>query len=515
MKKLYDKVCKIFSMKRISYLSVIGFGIMLLPVFYLSFVNRATGDDYGYGTYTRAAWVATHSVAEVIKASWRTIVQYYDSWQGTWFSIFLFTLQPEVFHQDAYVITAFLTVFLWIGSTGYLLKYVLKERLKFDRNSTVLLFVLFMMINIEWIPSTKSSIFWYNGAAHYMIPYAMGMITIVWLLKYAEQYKMRYLAGSMVFMALLGGASYQTALFVLIAACYVGAYAYFNQKDKKIFYLLILIMLEMAGLLISAAAPGNKERGGEEFGFSLLRAVRTIAASFQQSFRQPLQYFREVPMLFLILGVIFLILLEAFLKNENSKRIRFPFIQGVLLWCLFSAMYAPELYAGVEVSSGVYNIYYQVFLLSACGILLLAAQSIAQRMKKAGKRTGISEGSIGAGFYQKAVFPGFLIALALCIPCRADIKQSTTYECLEYIVSGQAADYKEQMQLQTRLLLAEDTGEVVLPMINDVQGPLMHMPVTAQSDAWSNRVTAAFYGKESVVGMPREEWEDPIGEGGL
>ena len=184
MKKLYDKLCRILSIKTISWMSVVFFLVMLLPVLYLSFVNRASGDDYGYGTYTRAAWVTSHSLVEVAKAVWKTIVQYYYGWQGTWFSIALFTLQPEVFHQDAYVITAFLTLTLWIGSIAYLFKYLLRERLKFDTSSVWLLFTLFMLVSVEWIPSTKSSIFWYNGAAHYMIPYVMCVVATVWILKY-------------------------------------------------------------------------------------------------------------------------------------------------------------------------------------------------------------------------------------------------------------------------------------------------------------------------------------------
>ena len=144
MKKLYDKLCRILSVKTISWLSVVFFLVMLLPVLYLSFVNRASGDDYGYGTYTRAAWVATHSFIEVARAVWKTIVQYYYGWQGTWFSITLFTLQPEVFHKDAYVITAFLTLALWIGSTAHLFKYLLKDRLGFTISRVWLLFILFI-----------------------------------------------------------------------------------------------------------------------------------------------------------------------------------------------------------------------------------------------------------------------------------------------------------------------------------------------------------------------------------
>ena len=83
---------------------------------------------------------------------------------------------------------------------------------------------------------------------------------------------------------------------------------------------------------------------------------------------------------------------------------------------------------------------------------------------------------------------------------------------MEYIRSGQASDYKEQMDLQTKLLEDENTEDVVLPFINDVQGPLMHMPVTDNPEAWTNTVTREFYGKNSVVAMERPKWMELYGE---
>lgn len=65
---------------------------------------------------------------------------------------------------------------------------------------------------------------------------------------------------------------------------------------------------------------------------------------------------------------------------------------------------------------------------------------------------------------------------------------------------------------QTRLLLDESTENVVLPFINDVQGPLMHMPVIEDTEAFTNSVTSHFYGKNSVVAIPRSEWDEKYGK---
>ena len=69
------------------------------------------------------------------------------------------------------------------------------------------------------------------------------------------------------------------------------------------------------------------------------------------------------------------------------------------------------------------------------------------------------------------------------------------------------------MELQTKLLTEEGLEDVVVPFVNDVQGPLMQMPVTENPQAWTNTVTRDFYGKNSVVAIPREEWQELYGEG--
>lgn len=503
----YNRICDFLSEKKIALAGAGIFLILLLPIVYLSFVNRASGDDYGYGTYTRAAWVASHSFIQVFQAIVRTIRQYYYGWQGTWFSIAVFSLQPEVFHKDAYVIVVFLMLFLWIGSTFLLFKEILYKRLQLDIWSYRLITTVFMVISIEFIPSTKSSIFWFNGAAHYMLPFTMCQLLTVWLLRYGDEYRRRYLIGILCVMTLLGGSNYQAALFALIIAFYVGIVNYLEKRDKHILWLLAPVITEAIGLIISMKAPGNKIRGGEEFGFSVQKVISTIGSCFAEEFQTAVAYGREKPLVYVGLFLIFLFMLEALRKRTEEKggEERFGFQHPVIgisaLICLCCAMHAPTIYAGVDFSSGVYNMNYQVFMLAFGGILLIIAKKLLELLKLPKEK-----------LHRTITMPGILFCLLLMFFFKGNIKATTSWICLEYITSGQAADYKEQMDLQTRLLMDEDTEDVVLPFINDIQGPLMHMPVTADPDAWTNMVTREFYGKKSVVAMPRPEWNEKYGE---
>lgn len=483
-------------LKITAWVSVLFLILLLLPVFYLSFVNRASGDDYNYAAGARAAWMTTHSLAEVCRAACQTVSSYYYSWQGTWFSIFVFALQPEVFHDDAYVIVAFLMLFLWIGSTFYLCRQILYKNMKFTKWNYILIATCISVISVEFVPSPKSSIFWFNGCAHYMLPFSMCQIAAVWLFRYCEEYKIRYFIGITIFMTLLGGSNYQAALFILIIACYIGIAVWFLKKDKRILTLLFPVGAELAGLVVSMKAPGNKVRAGDDFGFSVLKGIETIGSSFLYGIKDIGQYLRERTIVFAGLLFIFMLFLVIFGTMENPFRFKHPVWLSLMLFCLYSAMQAPAIYAGVDVSRGVLNTNFQMFVLTISGILMIAAESLSRIIR---------------GRWKKIVIPGALLCLILVFIGRSSIKLSTTYVSLRYIASGEAADYKEQMDLQTKLMEEEGVEDVIVPFINDEQGPLMHMPVTSDPGSFTSWATAQFYGKKSVVAIERAKWMELYG----
>ena len=207
------------------------------------------------------------------------------------------------------------------------------------------------------------------------------------------------------------------------------------------------------------------------------------------------------PIAFVGILALFLVLLEVFSLREEKEGINFPIIRVLALFCLYSAMHAPEIYAGVEVSRGVYNMNYWTFLLMIGGILLILADRMTCRWNITAEAV-----------HKWILIPGMFLCLILVIVFRSNIKDSTTYICLQYISSGEASDYKEQMELQTKLLTDETVQDVVVPFINDIQGPLMHMPVTENPEAWTSEIAEKFYEKQSVVAIPRPEWNELYGD---
>ena len=499
--KIYNRICDFLSIKKITWITLIVFLMMLLPILYLSFINRATGDDFSNSAYTRAAWISTYSIIEVLRASWKMIKQLYMGWQGTWFTIFLFTLQPEVFWHKGYALVAFFMLFIWFVSTILLMKEILRNKLRFDKWSVNLITILYLTIAISFIPRTQPAIFWYTGAAHYTIPFSMCQMVVYWLLKYAEEYKKCYLISITIFMTCLGGGNYQAALFSIIATVYFMIADFLLKKNKKTFLLFLPVVLEAIGLIVSIKAPGNAVRGGAAFGFSVSKVLGTIGMSFVGGVKDAVSYFQTSPMVYVLLIMIFLVVLHAVRERGNVIKIKYSSILLLSVFCLYSAMQAPGIFAAVDTSGGVYNTNFLVFLMFMMALIVVAAEKIGMWICE--KHSGACD-----KHYSRIVMPGFIVCMLLMVICRSDVKETTTWESIEYIASGQAADYKEQMEQFTELLLDDSVQDVVLPSINDQQGPLLHMPATTDPNAWTNTTISKYYGKKSVVAVSRAEWEE-------
>ena len=492
-KKDDEKKCK-YTHKKIAIFTGIVFLVSLIPILYLSGYVHATGDDYGYGARTHQMWLSTHSVWQVLKAAGQTVQHYWIGWQGTWFTIFLMSLQPEVFWDNGYWIVPWIMLALTIFSTLYLTEYVMVQKLRLPKATWISCTLILLLAMIQYFPSTKSGIFWYNGTAHYIIPYSMALVAIRCCWSFADRKRKKDWIAAFICMALLGGASYLAPLLVLIAVAYLILCEW--KTKKHVFYLCIPVAAELAGLIVSYLAPGNKSRGGEDFGIHGLLIVKTILECFVDGAKQIFLYLFKTPFILLCLVVIAVLLVNAFQKVRPTFDFPYPVIVAVAMFCMYCAMYAPGVYAGVELSGGVPNTIYQVFLMTVFITVIYTVGWMNHHFCKDEKM----------GKIKKAVCGGLLmLALFLILVEKGTLKSSTSYQCYDYIVSGQADDYKAQMEERLSLLRNPELKNVELPAMNSDQGPLMHMEVMEDPKEWTNTVVKQFFGKESIIEVPRSE----------
>ena len=174
-------------------------------------------------------------------------------------------------------------------------------------------------------------------------------------------------------------------------------------------------------------------------------------------------------------------------------------------------MYAPEVYSAVDVSGGVPDTEYFVTLVMLVVALSYAGCALRRRADRAAHRAGFATRQQDA----YACFAArqhvlnmsmFFGALVLCaIFGKHLIGGSVDYTCYTFWKSGQLSDYTRQMEEKLSILQNDDTGDVLVPEMNNEQGPFMCMAEIGDPDNFNNVSSAAFYGKRSVTAVPRQE----------
>ena len=86
------------------------------------------------------------------------------------------------------------------------------------------------------------------------------------------------------------------------------------------------------------------------------------------------------------------------------------------------------------------------------------------------------------------------------------VKESADYMIYTFVSNGHLKDYDNQMKERLRILQDDTVKNVILPEMNNEQGPFMHMAITKDVDNFSNTATMSFYDKESVIAIPRDEY---------
>lgn len=491
-----DSIAKWLDTKKMSIIAFVLFILSMIPIWYLAFYARPSGDDFGYSASSHMAWVNTHSVFEVLKAGLETTKSMLMTWNGDWFTVFMFTLMPEVFVPYSFWIVPLFMTAIVILSTYYFAHEILVNRLGMKRYESLMAASIILIATYQFIPSTAIGMYWYVGAMHYMMPHAVALMLLGFLSKFERRGKYRYIVYSVIGMIMIGGSSYFSALMLFMV--YGMAFVICFRKNKKILWMLLPFISGCIALFIQIIMPGNavrSERGGSEFGFSLLKAVGTVMQSLTQAFIRIGEYIVSKTFIFVLLFVLAVVMGECLGRAKHLFKAKYPVIFVLFMYCTYAAMFAPEVYAAVEVSLGPATMQYATFLLAAAASIIYTEIWMINKKREKNALYEVE----AVSYRRRILFPVIVVCGIFLVLNRGMIKNSVFARSCEYVLSGQAADFKNQIDSQMEILLDDSVKEAYLCPINDNQGPLMHMPVTENPEAFTNRVVARFYGKDKVV----------------
>lgn len=485
-------------------ITLLLFLISLAPIIYVGLFNYPTGDDYWYGALTYRALMETGSLWEALKGSLRTVINFYYDWQGTWFTIFLFTLSPNNFIEGGYVLTIFIALLSLIGSMVLLADYYLVKKLEFNKAAVAIIVCTLLYLFLQYMPRTTSGLYWFNGVMHYSIPFLLAVLAVVNSHKYMEEKKKINLLVSSLCFLLLGGGSYLAPLAATLTVILIWIskidFSY-NKNDKKIKInidkrnILIFggIVLETIGLIISFLSPGNSVRGGDEFGFSIKWILQCIYYAIDRGIYLGIDYFTENwIILFVYLTLAVLVWQQLWTKTKKKYSFKFPLLFILFTNGIYWAIYTPEIYSRSDVSGGVQNTYYQVFLIVTLANIIYGHGWIQNRIKKREKHACnkiLPNNLICTGLV------GIMLLILINIPSTV---VTTNEYCLDYINSGKLKKYAEIRRKQHEILIDDSIIEATIPEMKGTY-PILNMNLENDPNYAHNINKAKYYGKKLIT----------------
>lgn len=495
--------------------------ISILPMLYLSLFDYANGDDFNYGYMTHQTWLHTGSLLSVLQSACTVVKNTWNTWQGTWSSVFLFSLQPGIWNERAYGLTVWIALFCILGGTFYFTYVILRGRLKMSMPLFLILWALLEILTLQFIPNIKTAVFWYTSVSHYIIPLGAALFVLGWTLRWLETGKKRYFVGIVILMSYLGGAGYPLVVLAGAGVFFALLFALFQYRKrigvKRALLLLIPLGLELIGFAVSAAAPGNKIRAGEDFGFSMSRVVGTVRDGFLHTAQEIVDAALRPELLIpiLLVTVFAALIYRPIQTSDDGKMSMHPMIFAVLALLLSALIRMPAIYAGVDVSSGVPDTEYAVTILAVFMTLIYFACWGKSRYLKRSIERGKQSSTVlvQSGVEREICVALVVLLMGTCVIARHSLKNTSDYLCIDFIRSGRLSDFEAQMQERIAILMDDSNPNPVVPEMNNDQGPFMHMALLDDPDSFTNWATRMYYGKDSVIAVPREVYEQEYRNG--
>ena len=479
-----------FSYKTLFIVSVIILCAFLLPLLLAGSCAVPCADDYSYGYEAHRVFTETGSVLKALLRGLRHVGEVYTIWQGTYSAIFLFSVQPAVFGEGLYSITAFLMLFSLTAGCLFLCRELFSSVFGVDKAASGVFGCAVTVLCTQLLPSPVQGFYWYNGAVFYTFFYGLSLIAFALGIKYITKGRTGTKVWLCILCAILGGGNYVTALTCVIVGI-SSALLLILLKDARWKKLLLPLGILLVGFAVSAAAPGNFIR--QSTVENSPGALKAILLSFGQCAEYSLQWF-SLPLLG---GIILISPLLWKCAAASPFRFRFPLFVSLYSYCLLSAMFCPPIFALGNVGEfRLLNIIFFAFVLLLVGNVFYWLGWAAEKL---GKR---KEDDKAVAFLPAAGCA--LCCLGLAALSVLNGGSFCSVSALGILRNGEARAFRGCAEGRLEILLDPAVSDAALDDYPTHPYLLYYDDITEDPTDWKNVDMASYYGKASVVLKSRQ-----------
>ncbi len=482
-----------FDDKKIAIGIAIFFIITVIPMLTVAKYSHASADDFWCGAgMRRQIWSETHSIMQFLKASVQDTVSMYYGWQGTFTTTFVQMFQPEIFNVHAYFIVPYIMLPFFLGSTSFLLYYLLVKMLKMKKSVFLAVSMLYFLMAIQYIPSTGEAFYWYNGAVAYTLVYSAVLLCVGFSLRFIFDGKKRNLAMAALTAFFVGGGNYLT--IVLLPLILLLLLFFLGPVKKKTWYLIIPLTVFGITAIINMTAPGTKVREGSDFEFNIHNIFYTIGRAVYQGLKDVRSEYLGNPVIVTCMIIIALFLASEMIGKQYEFSFPYPVLFVIVTLGSYLAMYTPTYYAGVGNPFGrMSNLISFYFELSIITDMIYVMGYIMKKWNDKWR----ARGEWLAEKWKSYKIYVFFAVIILIMANPQWYEKTAMVRTMNYLVSGQAKEFGDAMDRRYEILLDESLKDVELEEMPSA-GPLFNYDITEDGNGWPNIAVADFFNKDRV-----------------
>jgi len=483
--------------------------VAILPLVYISRYSHPCADDYTYGRLTHAAWQETHSLFPTIKQAFEQVKISYNTWQGTYSSIFLMSLSPAVFEDSiSYGMTSVLMLAMLLASVFCITYSVFVKIVKTQRWKWFFIAALTSFWMIESMHSPVNGIYWFNGSVHYFFMHAIMLFMITCSLNYCIEKreknrlaaKIIYIALTAIFTVFCGGANYSTALLgicvlalMLLGDCIL---------SKKFSLLAIPLVTYIAAFLTSIVAPGNSVRSSK---FDGKGPIFAILESMKLAIKDDLTWTDLQFVIIILLALPVLYNITKYVKITIKWWI--PIASVILSYLFHSVLNVPLFFAmgggALARQENICKFWFQLMVMFNVFLIICAVKPLTDKILSKIAAKLIKPKSSTSGFNPLPILIIFYVLMFGIMLVHVKKSPKCIYQYSSYVAysqyrSGEILEY-EAIYQERMSIIESDAADIILPAYTSKPYLLYFDDITSDPYDWRNTAFAQWYGKNSVI----------------
>lgn len=492
--------------KRINWFAAAFLAVSMLPILYCGLWIYPSADEMSKSFMVREVVQNGGNILDVLRSCWDSMFFQWATVEGNFTSNFVMAFQPGIWGDHGLAVTVPLCILYVILGSAYFFYELFVYSYGMSRRACGFIVIAQAFLVLQYMPYIRGGMFMYVGMVHYFMPMCFVLLMAAWMLKWFRTAKKRYVVYMLLCAVYIGGSHYQhdlVTLLILLTAWVVIVVRQRAQKGmdpaakselpaavgSRVHLLWIYMVIIATGTYISAMSPGNVSRGGDSFGVNISSIVMMPVSCTVRGAQHVVEYFMNAPLLIVYVIVLWYVGQHCLSKMSVASLRRVPsVIIALYLFLLYAATEAPAIYAANNIE-GISGVYYDTVYQSLVLVITVGVPLIASRVPCVPVNRMVTS----------------IVCLVLCVLLiKPSIKNSSLWTCVDFVRSSHFADYKIQMEEQLSLLKDPNLSDVVVPEMNNEQGPYLILQLSQDSSNYTNWANALYYGKNSVTAVPRD-----------